>query len=322
MKIFTGGKVRFIKLKNEQLEVTLVSVGAAIDSIKYHGIDMVLSADDKQVYRHNNSYQGAIVGPSAGRIENAKFTIDDKQYQLKANFLNKHNLHGSDIQHLDYDVSFDDARASFTKTIYDQYYQAELDICITYELIESCLELTINVRPNADTIINMTNHTYFNLGFDSLILDHELTIPATSVWYLDEESLPREKVQIENSILDFRASRRIGDKLIKHEQFDKVGFIDHPFELKEGNVTLYNPNNKISMQLTTNKPYIVVYTGNYLAEEKITRNGQKLRQFETICLEPGEMPNAINIAGEDKNIVVRKDEQYTSKINYKFSKEN
>lgn len=311
-----------IKVKNEYLEVEFFSVGAAIYSIKFCGKDMVLNPDDKTIFLNNKSYQGAVVGPTAGRIEGASFELGNKTYELQKNFLDKHNLHGSDLQNLEYEVCQSSSKVEFSKTIYDQSYQANLDITVSYELIGEKIEMEIHVVTDSDTIINMTNHTYFNLGFDGLILDHQLQIPASNVWYLNDESLPREKVKINESILDFNQLTTIREKLTKHEQFDKVVFIDHPFELIDEPIKLFNPMNNIQLEVETNQPYLVVYTGNYLADENLKRRDKELKQFETICLETQALPNAINIPGERQSVILKANKTYTNKTSYKFTKEN
>lgn len=311
-----------IKLMNEYLEIEFLSVGAAIYSIKFCGKDMVLNPDDKTIFLNNQSYQGAVVGPTAGRIAGASFELGDKKYNLQQNFLEKHNLHGSDLQNLEYEVCHHANKVVFSKIINDPSYQANLDITVIYELVEDKIVMEINVVTDRDTIVNMTNHTYFNLGFEGLILDHQLQIPASHVWYLDDESLPREKVKIDDSILDFNQSTTIREKLTNHEQFDKVVFIDHPFELATGSIRLFNPSNKIQLEIETNQPYLVVYTGNYLADENLTRGGEKLNQFETICLETQALPNAINIPGERETVTLKANQTYTNKTSYKFTKEN
>ncbi len=322
MQMFTGGVLKEIVIKNQQLEVKLLSTGAAIYSIKYDGKDMVLSPDDKSIYANNTSYQGAIVGPTAGRVRNAQFELDGNFYDLPKNFLNKHNLHGSDLQNVEYDVKREGNKVEFSKVVHDPYYQANLDIKIIYQVIDSSLDMEINVKTDNNTIVNMTNHSYFNLGFENLILDHELTIPSSHVWYLDDESLPQEKVEIEKSVLDFTKGEKIGNKKIKHEQFDKVVFIDHPFKLSDNTISLYNPVNDIRMDVETNQPYVVIYSGNYLADEGLSRNGKSLKQFETICIETQAMPDAIHSDDERETVILRIDQEYQNKTTYKFSKEN
>ncbi len=306
-------------LKNDDLDIVLISFGAAIKSIEYKGKSMVITPDDDEVFKNNYTSQGAVIGPTAGRIKNATFNLDGKKFELPKNFLGKHNLHGTNMQAINYQGQQIDNKVVFTSSYYDEYFQTILDITITYELIECALNMKIEVIPSSDTIINMTNHTYFNLGFETNILEHELKIPASDVWYLDSESLPREKIAIDDSVLDFSKQTKIGDKLVKHEQFDKVIFIDHPFTLKGNTISLFNPQNNIKLDVVTNQKHVVVYSGNYLDSCGFTINGQIPNKFDAICIETQAMPNAINIDEHKCSVITRANDKYLNETSYVFN---
>ena len=310
-----------INLKNDYLNVTLLNRGAAIKSIVFDGDEMVLSSDNLDYYETNPSNQGVVVGRTAGRITNGEFNLNGKKYSINKNFKNKHNLHGNKIHLIDYEYVIYESKVVFKTSNDEGSYPGNINIQITYELIKNELKMTIEVITDADTIIDMTNHTYFSLDFKKTILEQELKIEANNVWLLNDDSLPVEKIKVDNTPFDFRKGVLLKNNCIEHEQFEKVGFIDHPFELKgDKKIELYDLETKRKLIIKTNQPYVVCYTGNYLADEDFLFKGKTPLKHQALCLETQNLPNDINISKEKSKSILKKGEEYINETSYVFQK--
>ncbi len=314
--------MQIITLANDELEVKLSNIGATIVSIKFDNAQMVLSPDDLNYYKTNEAFLGTIVGRTAGRIKYGQFYLNNKMYQLPKNFLNQHNLHGNELHQKMYDYKVDKNSVTFTYIDKEGVYPGKLEVKITYILKGNQLECIIEAIPDKDTIVNMTNHTYFNLNMNKSVLDQEILIPANEVWYLDKDSLPLKSVDVTNTPFDFRKQVKLGKQKVQHEQFDKVGFIDHPFKLDNSkDIILYDPDTKRKLLITTNQEFVVCYSGNYLAQENFTFDNKKLFKHQAICFEPQALPNAINTTAVENHTIIKANEKYENKISYRFEKE-
>ncbi len=311
-----------IILKNQYLKVVLSKQGGTLLSIKFDDSEMILNYDDKQLYQENASCQGAIIGRTAGRIANGQFMLNQQNYQLEKNYLNKHNLHGNKLHLREYQFEQDDNKVSFFLEDCAQEYPGNLQIKIVYQLIENKLRCDIFGKADAETIINMTNHTYFNLNNKKSILDHHLEIPATKVYLLDPESIPQKLIDVKNTVFDFTKLKAIRKNYVPNEQFKITKFIDHPYQLPKnpGIITLYEPESNRKLEIATNQKYVVCYTGNYLESENFLFNQQKITDYQGICFEAQALPNAINIPEERASVIYNEDELYHNFIEYTFTK--
>ncbi|MBS9775864.1 MAG: hypothetical protein KGV57_02105, partial [Fusobacterium sp.] len=200
-------------LKNNFLEVKLLNLGACIKKIEIkdkNGIlrNLVLSYENIEDYKKNPAYLGAIVGRTAGRIENGLLEIEENSYQLEKNNGNN-NLHGgtNSISHKIWEVkNITDSSICFE--IFSEHlensFPANVNIRVQYTLKDN--ELLIKYFASADrkTYINLTNHSYFNLGNSKTIYEHSLNLNSDYMLELNSEFIPKKIKSLENSIFNFK----------------------------------------------------------------------------------------------------------------------
>ncbi len=321
-----GNKIKkFVLKKDNGFEVHILNLGAVIQKIIYNSQNMVLSYSDYNCYYNNGSYMGALVGRTSGRIENAKFNLNNKEYILDSNNGNN-NLHGGanglNNKIFDYEIRNDKLILSY----YDKnpLFPAKVLVKAIYSLSDDKDSLNVEyiVKSDDDTYINLTNHSYFNLtGINTTILNHKLTINADYYWELKDNMTPKNKSKVDNTIFDFRNGKLIGENLgEKNPQFDITYYFDHSFELnkkKDYDVMLANSETGISMKIKTNQKYIVMYAGNFLHMAKAVDGLNENPRHLGVALEPQNLPNGINIGNEYYEITT-KDKEYYESIVYTF----
>ncbi len=273
-----------IEKNNYRLKV--LNIGAIITEYSINNKNITLKYDNYNYYLTNQMHLGAIVGRTAGRIENGKFG----EYQLNKNFLNKHNLHGNSLNHRFYDVK--EIVDGIELSLYDEegVYPGNAKITVRYTLTNEGLLQEIIGESDKPTLFNLTNHTYFNLNPNNHIKDLNLRVDADEVWTLCPDSLPKELIKVENTAFDFRKTKKINENFkIDNEQFKITKFIDNPFKLN-GNIEL-SSDDGLKLTVSTNQPYVVIYTGNYIGEEIISFENSEVFDYAGICLETQKVPN-------------------------------
>ncbi len=275
-------KEYIIEYKNYRLKV--LNIGATITEYSLDNKNIVLFYDNITDYLNNTMYLGAIVGRTAGRIKNAVYG----NTQLPKNFLNKHNLHGNDLHLKFFDVK--EIENGLELSLFDEegVYTGNANIKVVYKLTDNGLEQEIFANSDKPTLFNFTNHSYFNLKPNTDIKNLNLKIDSEKVWSLCEESLPKKYIDVKNTAFDFLNSKKIEENLkIYDKQFEVTKFIDNPYKLN-GNVILSSDDLKLT--ITTNQPYIVVYTGNYIGDEKFKFANSETFNRAGICLETQKIP--------------------------------
>ncbi|ASG68125.1 aldose 1-epimerase [Francisella halioticida] len=285
-----------ITFKNDNVEITLLDLGAVIYSLKTKDKDgrlenIVLQYQDIQEYLDNPSYFGATVGRVAGRIKDAKIILNNKTYSLEKNYQDKHTLHGgfNCVTHQKFDFKIINSnKVRFTniqKSSIDRF-PGDVTINVTYELLENSLVISFDAISNADTVLNMTNHCHYNLSgnYKTTIVDHELKIPATKFINVDSDLIPTEIVDLPKE-MDFSTKSRIGDKL-KHQnsEYFRKGGIDHCYVV-DGAITLENYDNGRKLKVSSSYPAMQIYTCNF-SKGHVLSNGNVLKQYDAICFEP------------------------------------
>src|SRR5690554_5077728 len=225
-------------IKNDYIEAAFVNMGASIIRL----VDLktkrniILSYDDKEMYVDNPNYFGCVVGRNAGRIEKGLLKINGKKYQLSLNFLDKHQLHsgnnGFQTKYFTEEVGRDYIKFTAKSSDQDEGFPGNLQLVVTYRLIKNELHIKYEAISDKDTIINITNHNYFNLNNDKTtnIENHYLTLNCDKYMEIDEEMIPKKIKSVENTSFDFREGKLIG-KDINHnkEQIKIANGFDHPF---------------------------------------------------------------------------------------------
>lgn len=298
-------------------------------------LDVVWGYDSVSGYENNGVFLGATIGRCANRIGRSKFTLGGKEYELDQND-GKNNLHGGfdGYNARMWETKFEESGSAVTFGLKspdkDQGFPGAADIAVTYALTDdNALAITYKATADADTIMNMTNHSYFNLdGADSdSILEHEVWIDADEFTEADAESIPTGRLlSVAGTPMDFRSFRVIGKDIDKdYEPLRFGGGYDHNWVLKNNGKTavvakLRSKKSGIVMSVSTDLPGMQLYTGNFLAGEE-GKNGKKYGKRSAACFETQYFPDAVNHENFESP-VLKAGEQYKTTTTYQFTAED
>lgn len=318
-----------IEVRQKNIRVSFMDYGATIMNIfvpdKYGKYEtVVMGFDSLSSYFENTLYLNSIIGPTSGRIGSATFSINNQEYNLDKNYLGKVNLHGGSetfaYKIFEYKVIDSD---NSTKVVFrlskkqtESKYPGNQEIEIIYTVTENNLLIVFNVETDQDTLVNLTNHAYFNLSgnLKSKILNHELYLNCSNIIQLDKYDVPCEIENIIDTKLDYKQSRKVQSK-------DFTG-IDYPFLIDVVDflmpcAILKDPLSKRKLEVFTTYECLVCYTHEYPNDSKLLF-GMNQEKNQGICFEAQHSPNGINVKGLDDSIL-RKGETYHHKTLFKFS---
>ena len=325
---------RYILKNSGGMRVSVLSYGCTVQSIcvpdKNGELrDVVLGYDTLRDYENGIAFFGAFVGRFANRIKNACFTLNGKTYQLRKNDRENH-LHGV-YSHLTFngDIDGDSLVFRHLSPAFDEGYPGNLQLEIRYRLTEdNALAITYTATTDASTVINLTNHSYFNLnGQDgSEVLSHELEIDADSFTEVDEIPLPSGKIlPVAHTPLDFRAMKPIGRDIGADDaQIRRCGGYDHNLILNGEGLRRFakavSHNSGIVLEAYTTQPGVQLYSGNAVHADRVRcgKNGVRYPKYGGFCLETQHYPCAPNFA-HFPTTVLNPGETYREETIYKFS---
>ena len=315
-----GREVFLYTLKNSQgASVKIMSLGATIVSINVPDkneifADVVCGYDDVDSYLNNSGYQGAIIGRYGNRIKNSCFTLDSKEYKLFNNEGNNH-LHGGKEG---FDKKIWDAKIweigntmylefSYVSVDMEEGYPGNLNVKVLYSFDnENVFAINYKATTDKKTVLNLTNHAYFNLGgYDSgRIENHSLWIDADKVSEVDNELIPTGKdLSVENTPFDFRKEKLIGKDIEVDYELLKLGQgYDHNFVLNSNGTikhvaTLKDTKSERVMKVFTNQPCVQIYCANCINEDESPfKNGFPQKKRCAVCLETQHSPDSPNHA--------------------------
>ena len=311
-----GGCGYTYEIKNSAgMLVRICNVAAAIVSVfvpDRNGKldDVILGYRTAADYLSKGPYHGACIGRVANRIEDSVFTLNGKTYQLEPNHKEKHVLHGG-LHGLDNHVfelaSISENSVSLETTMEDgeDGFPGNVRLCVTYTVTEdNGLSIRYYAVSDADTVLNLTNHAYFNLSGQGsgTMLDQVMQIFADEYLPLNEIGMVYDVVLPVDSVMDFRDGKEIGRDIGEdHPQLKVASGYDHNYILKknENGLThaarVSDPKSGRTMDVYTDMPGILLYTGNYLEDHDVPgKDGRLYRLREGFCLETNFYPNALN----------------------------
>ena len=325
------------------MEVCITNFGGRIVSIMAPAKDgsfkdVVLGFDNVASYfpENNASDFGAAIGRYANRIAGASFELDGTEYKLPAND-SENTLHGGPRgwQYQVYEaVEADETHVKLLRNSPDgdNGFPGNVKAYVTYTLTENnAIDILYEATTDAPTVINMTNHSYFNLNGDPTgdILDNILTINASNTTPVAAGLIPTGEIaSVIGTPLDFTQPKAIGAE-INATDFEQVALgngYDHNWILDTvGNeqavaASLVSPVTGIKLDIYTNEPGIQVYTGNFLDGTVTGKNGIVYNQRAAICLETQHYPDTPH-QPEWPSVVLRPGEKYTSRCIFAFSVE-
>lgn len=312
-----GTRVTAAELSNDAgLSVRIIALGAAVQSLSVpdrRGVsgDVVLGYDSPRDYQAKPQYFGATVGRYANRIARGKFSLDGRQYALETNDGPNHlhgGVHGLDkvLWKIDEVAGGPPARVVLSHVSPDGAggYPGTLKIAATYALSERN-ELSVEYRATTDrpTIVNITNHSFFNLAGTGDVLGHRLTLFAESYTPVDATLIPTgERRNVAATPFDFRRPRAIGELIRdgRDEQLRIGRGYDHNFVVtgQPGQLRpaarLEDPASGRVLEVLTTAPGLQFYSGNFLDGTVVGKAGRIYRQGDGLCLEPQVFPDTPN----------------------------
>lgn len=297
-------------------------------------VDIVLGRKTLQDYIDTTDYFGATVGRCANRITKGKFELNGKKYQLTINN-GENSLHGGIIGFHKYlwdvekEIDSDEPTLimSMTSPDGDQGYPANLKIRLTYKLTkDNVLYIHYDAESDGDTIVNLTNHSFFNLNGEGSgqILDHKLLINGNYFTPCNlDSSLTGEIWGTKDTPFDFSSLKRVGKDIDKdYSQLKISGGYDHNYIIDGSGfrhfATLIGDKTGIRMDTYSDKPAMQFYSGNFLDEQFPCKNEHIYKIYSAICLETQHFPNAINFS-HFPSPILRKGEKYDYTTEYRFS---
>ena len=338
-----GRPVELYTLRNDMgMEVKISTYGGAIVSWtapdrsgKYE--DIVLGCDSLAGYLRGTPYFGAIIGRYGNRIAKGKFMLNGTTYSLATNNMGNH-LHGG-IKGFDkvlWNASVIEGKTPALELTYlskdrEEGYPGELSVKVFYTLVkENALSIHYEAITDKPTVVNLTNHSYFNLadGGKTSILKHELMLSADVFLPVDSTLIPTgERRQVAGTVFDFTQPAKIGARIDNPVDVQiKYGLgYDHcwVFNKKKERIaqliaTLYEPASGRFMEVLTTEPAIQFYSGNFLDGKVIGKGGVAYQYRSGLCLETQHFPDSPNRPGFPGTVLIP-GEIYRTTTVYRFS---
>lgn len=320
-------KIELIEIENENIKLTASNYGCHIVKLEFKNrenqfVNTVITLKNAEEYVNQDKYIGALAGRVANRIGKGKFTLNGETYELYKNNGENH-LHGGKYGFNTklFEYKKEDDRIVFHRISPDgeENYPGNLDLEVSYILTQSGIRIEYKAKTDRDTLVNLTNHSYFTLGAKTA---EDLYLQADCDEYVENDNngmSTGKHISVEGTPFDFRKMKRVGEDISANDpQLLGARGYDHAFKINgnEKQFELYNHENGISMSVNTSMPYAHIYSGNFLDREN-GENG-KVCPRDGFCIETEYMPNGIN-NGHSDGVVLKKGEIWQSYTEYSFT---
>ncbi len=336
---FEGNEVSLFTLTNNKGDVVkLTNYGAAIVEINVpdrngNKANVTFGYETLDGYLKGDAYFGKVVGQYANRIAKGKFTLDSVEYTLALN--NGANaLHGGPTgwhsrawtAEVLKDTDYPAVKFTYNKPDMEEGFPGNVVAEVVYTWTDDD-ELIMDYKVTTDrrTVINITNHAYFNLhgAGEGDILDHEAVIRASAFTAVDSTLIPTGELRpVEGTPLDFRTPHLIGERI--GEAYDQLilgGGYDHNFVLdniEQVDAEVYDPSTGRVIQVITDQPGVQLYTGNFLDGSQVGSGGKVYQYRSGFCLETQHYPDSPNQASFP-SVILTPEEPFLSSTTFKFS---
>ena len=320
------------KLENDKFILEVTDYGATLVSfiLKDKNVDVVFGFDDVRGYAEDVPYMGASIGRVCNRIGKGKFILNNNEYILNINN-GPNSLHGGNVG---FDKKLWDIKKEDNKLICTYFskdneegYPGNLNVKVTYELLNDGFSYVYEGKSDKDTIFSMTNHAFFNFNGpnSNTVLDHKVKCYVDKVAKVDKDGLTLEETfDVSNTPFDFRDFKEIGKDIDEDfEQLINGSGYDHHF-IVEGNSFRKMATckaNGIVMDVYSDLPGFHMYTGNFLDGNAKGKNKGTFPRRSAVCFETQYYPNAINYSLEKKPIL-RKNEVKKHRTEFIFNGED
>lgn len=339
-----GAQVDKYTFKNSNgMEVDIITYGGRIINLSVpdkngNFSNVVLNLSSLEQYEDTNPFFGALVGRYGNRIGNAKFSLNGTEYKLAANN-GPNSLHGGlkgfdkVVWNVDEVKEDEDAslKLSYLSKDMEEGFPGNLAVTVTYTLTaDNSLEVDYQATTDKTTVVNLTQHAYFNLSgdFSTTILDHELTLNADKLVPVDATLIPTgELIDVKGTPFDFTSPKEIGKEIdADNAQIKKGGGYDHCWVLNDPNAgmrniaTVHDPKTGRIMEVATTEPGVQFYTGNFLDGTLPIPGGGVYAKRSGFCLETQHYPDSPN-QSDFPSVTLEPGEKYETKTSFKFTTE-
>lgn len=311
-KTTDGAAVKAYELKDAKLTVKIITFGAHVTSVLAKDksgkvADVVLGYTTQDGYNQDNTtYLGSVVGRYGNRIGKGKFSLDGHEYQLTLNN-NGNTLHGGtpgfDRLNWTGKVVPNGVEMTLISKDGDQGFPGTLTAHVRYTLVGDKLRMDYTATTDKTTIVNLTQHSYFNLAGGGDILGHVLKLDADRYTVVDAQLIPTgELAPVAGTPFDFNQPTAIGARINTPNEQLKIGGVgyDHNWALTSKSKTMHEaavvvePASGRELIVTTTEPGIQFYSGNALDGKRVGRDGKPYTKYAGFCLETQHFPDAPN----------------------------
>jgi len=337
-----GQSVELFKLKNSYgIEVDIITYGGIITSLKVPNKegkieDIVLGFDTLEEYMNGSLYFGALIGRFANRIAKGEFSLNQRKYTLATNNGENH-LHGGE-KGFDKVIwtakpieggDFSSLQLTYMSKDMEEGYPGNLTTIVTYTLTNNNeLKVVYEAVTDKSTIVNFTQHSYFNLSGDltKSILDHELVINADAFLPIDANLIPTGEFRnVANTPFDFKTAKHIGKEIeLDNKQLNYGIGYDHNWVLNNQYAGIrfvasaYDRNSGRLLKVFSDQLGIQFYSGNFINDGLKIKNNSQYNQRSAFCLETQHYPDTPN-KKDFPSVVLNPDEKFESETIFKFS---
>jgi aldose 1-epimerase len=303
-----------LQLTSSAITATFSTLGARLVALEFEGVDVVRGGGSDLNLLTGDWTAGAVCGRHAGRITNASFVIDGVTHHVQPN-MGAHQLHGGPdnlaVRHWHAEQIDNGMRFSITSSDGDQGFPGKVTATATYVLTGSVLSLELEARTSKPTVINLTNHAYWNLIGGKSAFEHEVQIEADQMVPLNELLLPSGALHdVSGTRWDFREMRLVA------ENYDNCWVLNGKRGQMKKGLTLRDPVSGRAMEVWTTEAGMQFYTAFHWNGVFPGKRGP-LHQYEAIAIEPQNFPDACNHQ-EFPNSVLRPGEVYKNRMEWRF----
>jgi len=334
-----GTPVEIFTLSSGPYEARIATYGGVVVSLKApdrsgKAVDVVLGFDNVDGYVDNfngpaDAFFGAIIGRYANRIAHGSFTLDGKKYSLPLNN-GENSLHGG--PHGFNNVVWkakpvaDGVELTYLSKDSEAGYPGNLIAVVRYTLVKGNLRIEYSATTDKDTVVNLTNHSYFNLAGQGDILSHQLTLRASRFTPVDAGLIPTGELKaVESTPFDFRKAIAVGARISANDEQLRLGRgYDHNWVLDGGGgklveaAELYDPGSGRVLKVLTDQPGIQFYSGNFLDGSIKGKGGKPYGLHGALCLETQYFPDSPNHS-DFPTTELKPSEHYHTVTVYSFS---
>ncbi len=310
-----GTPVELYTLSDGSYEARIATYGGVVVSLKVPDRtgkvgDVVLGFDDLDGYVANfngssDAFFGALIGRYANRIAHGSFALDAKTYSLPKNN-GDNTLHGGPhgFNNVVWKVKpiANGVELTYLSKNGEEGFPGNLTAVVRYTLVKGSLRIEYSATSDTDTVVNLTNHSYFNLAGQGNILDHQLTLHASRFTPVNAGLIPTGELKpVESTPFDFRKATAVGARIAANDEQLHLGHgYDHNWVLDSGGGKLteaaevYDPSSGRVLKVLTDQPGIQFYSGNFLDGSIKGKGGKPLEFRSALCLETQHFPDSPN----------------------------